>query len=409
MALLLLNGDYAKALPAISSFYTVVDAQRHQREDAVRFLIAESDIYATFPKLLKELAKVGMIAAARRTRYVSRPMPTLPSATLTVENGVVITVSRAHRARPAGRHFVSLPALLFFATLAAVFVDGLFWSESEFARAFIRDPLLIAVVYTMSLMGILGVHEMGHMIAAKSHGIRASWPYFIPGIPGFFPTFGAMIRIRSSMTNRNVLFDVGIAGPIAGLLVTVIVSIYGSSISVAVPADRVPDLLGGLQPENLLDNFLLLNMRTSIMMNTGVLMNSSILMMATLQLAGNGAAGGGAVLVMSPVLFAAWIGFLITFLNLLPAWQLDGGHLARSALGVRWHRVLTYASVGVLAGLGYFVMALFVLVFASRAPESTPLDDVSPLSRKRRALFWVAIALAVLCAPLPAEVFTSLA
>jgi Zn-dependent protease len=112
---------------------------------------------------------------------------------------------------------------------------------------------------------------------------------------------------------------------------------------------------------------------------------------------------------MSPVLFAAWVGFLITFLNLLPAWQLDGGHLARSALGVRWHRVLTYSSVGVLTGLGYFIMAAFVLLFSSRAPESTPLDDVSPLSKKRKVLFWVAIALAVLCAPLPAEIFRPLA
>lgn len=402
----LLTGEYARALPAVSSLYTIMDMQRHQKEDAVRFLVAEPSVYHTFPKLLGELGKMGMVATARRTRYVSRPMPTLLSATKTVENGTVITVSRVRSARSRNRYFVPLPAVLFLATLAAVFIDGLLWAESDFARMFIHDPLLLASVYTMSLMGILGVHEMGHMIAAKWHGIRASWPYFIPGIPGLFtPTFGAMIQLRSGMTNRNMLFDVGIAGPIAGLLVAVIVSMYGASISVTVPADRMPDWLGDFRAHNLADYFTLVSMRTGLMLNTGILTNGSILMMATLQLAGN-AAAPGTVLVMSPVLFAAWIGFLITFLNLLPAWQLDGGHLARSALGMRWHRILTYASVGVLAGLGYFVMALFVLFFASRAPESTPLDDVSPLSKKRRALFWVAIALAVLCAPLPAELFT---
>jgi membrane-associated protease RseP (regulator of RpoE activity) len=87
-------------------------------------------------------------------------------------------------------------------------------------------------------MGILGIHELGHMLAARKYGIRASWPYFIPGVPGLIPTFGAMIQIKSNMTSRNVLFDVGIAGPLAGLIVTVIVSIYGSSISVLIPADQ---------------------------------------------------------------------------------------------------------------------------------------------------------------------------
>ena len=123
---------------------------------------------------------------------------------------------------------------------------------------------------------------------------------------------------------------------------------------------------------------------------------------------GEAASSDNTVLIASPVLFAAWIGFLITFLNLMPAAQLDGGHIVRSALGVRWHRILTYSSIGVLFGLGFYPMAFLVLLIAMRAPESTPLDDVSPLSKKRKALFWVAIALAVLCAPLPDEALSSL-
>ncbi|HVX01776.1 MAG TPA: site-2 protease family protein [Nitrososphaera sp.] len=380
-------GDYSRAVPVVSSFYRIIDMQRHPTEDAVRFLIAESDIYSSFPKLIRELAKVDMIATAKRAKYASRLMPSLSSTNLTVDGGIVVTVSKIQKQRQKRRskYLLSLPAVLFIATLTVVFIDGLYRSQSDFANVFIRNPVLLAAVYTMSLVGILGVHEMGHMIAAKHHGIRASWPYFIPGIPGLFvPTFGAMIQIRSNMTNRNVLFDVGIAGPIAGLLVTMVVSVYGSSISVLVPADRAQEVSGLMS------------------------INSSILMQATLNLTGHGAVAGNAILIMSPVLFAAWVGFLITFLNLLPAWQLDGGHLARSALGVRWHRVLTYSSIGVLVGLNYYIMAAFVLLFSSRAPESTPLDDVSPLSKKRRGLFWVAIALAVLCAPLPAQVFNLL-
>jgi len=373
-------------VPAVSSFYTILDTQRHPTGDAVRFLIAENEIYSTFPKLLRELAREGMIATAKRARYSSRLMPTLSSANLTVENRVVITVSRIQGAKERSRRLKSLPLILFIAVLAIVFVDGIYRSL-DFTTLIARDPLLLAAVYTMSLLGILGVHEMGHMIANKWHGIRTSWPYFIPGIPGIIPTFGAMIVMRSHMTNRNVLFDVGISGPIAGLIVTLVVSVYGASISVIIPADQAQDS-GGLVP-----------------------LRSNILMMATMQVSGNGgeaASSDNTVLIASPVLFAAWIGFLITFLNLMPAAQLDGGHIVRSALGVRWHRILTYSSIGVLFGLGFYPMAFLVLLIAMRAPESTPLDDVSPLSKKRKALFWVAIALAVLCAPLPDEALSSL-
>jgi Zn-dependent protease len=384
-----LNGDFSKAAPIVSSFYTIVDMQKHPNEEAIRFLIAESSIQDTFPKMLRELAGVGMIATAKRVKYESRLMPTLSSSTLNVENGIVVTVSKLALARPRRKFLTYLPAILFAATLTTVFTDGLLRSQQEFARAFISDPILIAAVYTMSLMGILGVHEMGHMIANRWHGIKTSWPYFIPFPPiGFIPTLGAVIVSRANMTNRNVLFDVGISGPIAGLIVTIIVSVYGSYTSVLLTPEEARRLI----EESQLAEF-----------DFGI----SMLMMVTNYIAGNGDANGGdMVLVMSPVFFAAWVGFFVTFLNLMPAAQLDGGHIVRSTLGVRWHRILTYSSVGVLIGLKFYVMAFLVLFIASRAPESTPLDDVTPLSKKRKMLFWVAMALAVLCAPIPSEPFS---
>ncbi|MEM3161059.1 MAG: site-2 protease family protein [Nitrososphaera sp.] len=382
-----LNGDFSRAAPIVSSFYTIVDTQKHPSEEAIRFLISETTIQETFPKLLKELAKVGMIATAKRSKYESRLMPTLSSSSITAENGIVITISKMASTKPR-KYLVYLPAILFAVTLTVVFLDGMIRANDVFAQAFIRDPLLIASVYTMSLMGILGVHEMGHMIANRWHGIKTSWPHFIPLYPGaFIPTLGAVIVSRANMTNRNVLFDVGISGPVAGLIVTIIVSVYGSYTSVLIPADQVEELLGDVPLLKL---------------------NTSILMSATNYLVGNEGANGDDVLIMSPVLFAAWVGFFVTFLNLMPAAQLDGGHIVRSTLGVRWHRILTYSSIGVLAGLGYVVMAILVLFIASRAPESTPLDDVSPLSKKRKMLFWVAMALAVLCVPIPQEPFRPL-
>lgn len=382
MATTFLNGSYSRAVPIVSSFFTVKDVQLNVREDYVEFLIAEAEVKDKFPSLLKELGKIGMVAAAKRSKYFWRLMPTLSYAIrLPIKDGVVISVFKLRKQRPKNKYRQSIPALLFIATILIVFVDGILRSDSPLARSQVMDPVLLAVIYTISLMGILGIHELGHLVANRKHGIKASWPYFIPGLPGIgLPTFGALIVLRANMTNRNVMFDVGVAGPIAGLIVTIIVSIYGSTISTLITAEEAQRLFDESQ--------------------LGPLpFGESALMIATVYL--TGMAVDNMVLVISPVLFAAWLGFLITFLNLMPAWQLDGGHLARSALGVRWHKILTYASIAILFWLQFYFMALLVLFFSMRAPESAPLDDVTPLSSKRKVLFFVALGLAALCAPIP--------
>lgn len=381
MATSFLNGDYSRVLPIVSSFFTIKDFQRNIREDYVQFLIAESQIKDKFPSFLKELGKVGMVAAAKRSKYVSRLMPTLSSMRLSVDDGIVLTVVKMQKQKPRNKFMSSMPSMLFLATIAIVFADG--FLRASFFGPFVRDPFMLAVVYTMSVMGIIGIHEFGHIMANRKYGIRASWPYFIPGIPGFIPTFGALIVLRSNMTNRNVMFDVGIAGPIAGLIITIIVSVYGSATSLLVPAAQVEELFGH---------------------NTLFPLNLNLVMFAILDLVGKEMVAG-TVLVMSPVLFAAWLGFLITFLNLMPAWQLDGGHIARSALGVRWHKILTYVSVAILFALEFYPMAILILLFSMRAPENAPLDDVTPLSSKRKMLFFITLGLAVVIAPIPSSLF----
>jgi len=264
-------------------------------------------------------------------------------------------------------------------------IDGYYRAVSTNSIVKGDDPFYIATLYTISLIGILGIHELGHMIASKRHKLKISWPYFIPGIPilGFIPTFGALIMSRGLIVNRNILFDIGISGPIAGLIVAIIVSTYGAYISPMVPSSQAHELL---QKSGLME------------------LHSSILMDTTIFLVGKHVPNQE--IVMSPVLLAAWFGFLITFLNLLPAWQLDGGHIARATFGAKWHKLLTYASIGVLASTGYFIMALFVLMFSMRSQDVKPLDDISPLSQKRKKMFALVIALAFLCAPLPFSIFT---
>jgi len=274
-----------------------------------------------------------------------------------------------------------VPRILFAVTVTMVLIDGYFRTEFVNSLAFIGDPFEMSILYAFSLIGILGVHESGHLIAAKKHKIRTTWPFFIPGVPVFgIPTFGALIQSKGLTINRDILFDVAIAGPIAGLVIAIIVCIFG--------AYTAPEVSNELADE-LFTNSQLINLGTPILMSI------------TLDIFDKGVSSQ---VVMSPIMFAAWLGFLITFLNLLPAWQLDGGHMARSLFGKKWHQIATYASMGVLALLGYWFMALFILLLSARSRDARPLDDISPLTKNRKKMFVVVVILGVLCAPLPSGI-----
>ncbi len=272
-----------------------------------------------------------------------------------------------------------LPRILFAIVIGFVMIDGYYRTIAANSLVDIGDPFEIAIIYTISLVGILGIHESGHLIVAKFHKLKTSWPYFIPGIPVYgIPTFGAVITSKGLTVNRHILFDVAIAGPIAGLVITLIVLMYGAYTAPVITDELAEDLFSRSQL---------------------IEMNEPLLMIATLAIFGKG--GQGEEVLMTPVLFAAWLGFLITFLNLLPAWQLDGGHMARALFGAKWHRIGTYASIGVLVLLGYWVMAMFILLLSSRNPSAMPLDDVSPVPKNRKFLYIVIVVLAILCAPIP--------
>jgi len=278
------------------------------------------------------------------------------------------------------------PRILFAIVISFVMIDGYYRTSGTNSIVEIGDPLEMAGVYTLSLLGILGIHELGHIIAAKIHRLKTSWPYFIPGLPVIgIPTFGAFIQSRGLTINREILFDVAIAGPIAGLVIAIIVSIYGAYTAPILDQD----IASGFFDESKL-----------IEWNQG----EPLLMTASLALFGKG--GEGHEVIMTPVMFAAWIGFLITFLNLLPAWQLDGGHMARTLLGPKLHRYATFGSMAILVLLNYWLMAMLILIMSSRNPGATPLDDISPLSRNRKLAYIGIIGLAILCAPLPSDFIT---
>jgi len=347
-----------EVISVVSSFFIIKEI--NQNVNTLQIEIEGTDIANKFQEFVPKMEQWNLIA--RRDRKLGKDF-------------IIIA-----RFEPLKAKRSWIPRALFVGTIATVMIDGYYRAISTNTIVKTGDPLNIAILYTISLMGILGIHELGHIIASKRHKLKTSWPYFIPGIPviGFIPTFGAVIMSRGLIVNRNILFDVGISGPIAGLAVAIIVSIFGAYLSPLIPTSIAQEL----------------SAKSGLME-----IHSSILMDATIAAVGKHIPGQE--LVMSPVLLAAWFGFLITFLNLLPAWQLDGGHITRATLGFKWHRILTYVSIAILAALGYYIMSLFVLMFSMRSPDIRPLDDISPLSKKRRKLFVLVMILAFLCAPLP--------
>ena len=352
-----------EVISKVSSIFDVKEIITNTND--LQFKIADTDFKNKFVELARELEIKNFVPRLEKSF-----------------DGVDIFVTRLSKAKRKWLSKSWVPRILFAVTVTMVLIDGYFRTDFVNSLAFIGDPFQMSILYAFSLIGILGVHESGHLIAAKKHKIRTTWPYFIPGVPVFgIPTFGALIQSKGLTINRDILFDVAIAGPIAGLVIAIIVCIFGAYTS--------PEISNELADELFQESQLMK-------------MNLPILMSVSLDIFDKG--GENTEVIMSPIMFAAWLGFLITFLNLLPAWQLDGGHMARALFGKKWHQYATYASMGVLVALGYWFMAIFILILSTRSQDARPLDDISPLTKNRKRMFIVVAILGVLCAPLPSGI-----
>jgi membrane-associated protease RseP (regulator of RpoE activity) len=239
--------------------------------------------------------------------------------------------------------------------------------------------LALGIPFSFTLLAILFAHEMGHYVACKIYGIDVSYPYFIPA-PTLFGTFGAFIRIRSPITTRRALFDVGLSGPVLGFLIAVPAMAFAVATSKVVPGvDHGAAILFGNTPLTRL----LIAVVYPHVNPEWVLLN--------------------------PVGRAAWVGFFATALNLLPLWQLDGGHIVYS-LASRVHQRISLVFAVVLLVLGAFAWAgwylwgglLLVLTLRFRHP---PVYDWEPLDARRRVWAVVALGIFLLCfTPWPATV-----
>jgi len=284
------------------------------------------------------------------------------------------------------RSRVVVNVVLFVLTVVSTLLAGTQFVGSPTFDALRRDPswwwLLSGVPFAATLLLTLGLHEFGHYFTARYYGVSVSLPYFIPVPPPFlFGTLGAVIRMRSPARDRTALFDIAVAGPIAGLVIAVPALILGIQWSVLAPV--VP--------------------------GAWVTFGDSALTHAMVWLR-FGTIPAGMKLYTHPVFDAAWVGLLVTALNLMPVGQLDGGRIAYAIFGRR-HRMVGIATFVALLALGvvtwslnWVVWGLFIFFFVG-FHHGPPLDDVTPLSPGRRALGLACLILLLfLVPPVPIEI-----
>lgn len=263
-------------------------------------------------------------------------------------------------------------ATLFTTTAVGAFISGV----SE--EAWQADPSLFwqGVPYALSLMLILGVHESGHYVAAKRYKMKATLPYFIP-IPFFLGTFGAFIQLRSPVPNRRALFDVGIAGPLAGLVMALPLLVWGLAHSDVV---------------SMPDNASLLNFEA---LDPG----ASIALALLSKLALGSQLGLDNAIHLHPVAVSGCLGLVVTALNLMPVGQLDGGHIVHAMYGQRNGAIIGQVCRFLVLGLTFVHSELFIwaiLLFFIPAIDEPALNDVSELDNKRDLWGLIALTLLVL-------------
>ncbi|MGC8912554.1 MAG: site-2 protease family protein [Thermoplasmata archaeon] len=209
--------------------------------------------------------------------------------------------------------------------------------------------------FAIPLMVILGVHELGHYFAAKRHGVSATLPYFIPVPPPFlFGTMGAFISIKEPIPNKKALLDIGVAGPICGFIAAIPVTVLGLYLSTVFP----PTITDG----------------------GGLILGSSLLFDAISRLVPFASEG------IHPMAIAGWVGLFVTAINLLPAGQLDGGHIVHALLGTN-ARYLGYIAIFAMLIMsfiypGWLLFAFLVIILGLRHPP--PLNTVSKLDSRRK-------------------------
>jgi membrane-associated protease RseP (regulator of RpoE activity) len=296
------------------------------------------------------------------------------------EDTVAIFAEGVIEPTPNNRWVPILLAVLTFLSVHLTYV--LLYEAQEFSLDAILANLHKGWPFTLSLLGILVTHEFGHYLMARRHGVAVTLPYLIPFPLSLFGTMGAVIRMKDLPPNRRAMLLIGAAGPLAGLLLAIPITFIGLSISEVAPLPQTG----------------------------GYMMEGNSLLYALLKIAtfGRFLPSGGEDVMLSGMALAGWAGLLVTSFNLMPAGQLDGGHIAYALLG-RKARHVTWGVLALLLVLSATVwqgwMIWAILIFMLARQQVPPMNDVSRLEGKERILALVMLVIfALVFTPLPLHI-----
>ncbi len=265
----------------------------------------------------------------------------------------------------------SINLILFIATILSTLFVGASYAAETTEQVW---QIWRGWPFAVSILLILGAHELGHYFAARHHNVPVTLPYFIPMPLSLFGTLGAFIRLQGPVSTRRALFDVGAAGPLAGLFFALPILFLGLATS-----DMGPVMPGGIYEGN-----------------------SVLYALAKLAVFGRLLPSNGLDVHLNQVAWAGWVGLFVTGLNLIPVGQLDGGHVAYSLLGERakglfWPSIVGLALIVVYSYLqgaftGTWLLWIFLLLSFGRV-HARPLEDISELDPRRRVLAVITLAL----------------
>ena len=324
--------------------------------------------------------------------------------------------------KTTSRVFINI--ILFILTIISVMLTGIdvppdaIPPDRPFSLTFLLRYLWTGWPFALSMLGILFAHEMGHYIACRYYKVPATLPYFLPA-PFISPlgTLGAFIIMRGIPKNKRVLFDVGVAGPLAGLIVAIPVLFIGLSISPLGPVEPPPPGMSGLLEGNsifyLLSKYVVFGELLPKPQSMGGL--SPALYWLQYFFTGQPIPFNGLDVQLHSVALAGWAGLLVTALNLVPVGTLDGGHVAYGLFGEKARRIFPFVIGGLLAlsflpslltlsfsGLNLSWLFWVMILFWLGNVRSQPLDDITELDPPRRALgIFTLIIFILLFTPIP--------
>jgi membrane-associated protease RseP (regulator of RpoE activity) len=308
--------------------------------------------------------------------------------------------------------------ILFIVTLFSVLFAGAIThyngplsSDFSIITPYLLDALKLGLAFAVSILAILLAHEFGHYLAARYHKTQVTLPFFIPFPFSYFGTMGAFIQLKEPPRNKRILLDIGIAGPLAGLLVAVPILLLGLYLS---ELDHLPVVLRPGQGFSLEGNSILYLLAKYVVFGEWLPSPVSygglhpLVYWIRYFFTGMPTPFGAKDVLLHPVAWAGWAGLLVTALNLIPAGQLDGGHILYVLFGKKARAVLPFILVAlVVLGTiwpGWWLWA--VIIFLIGRVYAEPLDQITPLDPKRRALAILGLVVFVLVfTPIPLTLF----